>query len=145
MQSKGKKKYIRMTNNPFLCNCKSIDKLDITIHSNVIIEDLHSSNGSLKCTLPDKQVFSFIKALLSVLRIQCYKRNQVYLTVVYPFTLSLMVISACCYRFWLKILCAWYIILNIICKKSYRKTRKIFQYDAFVAYSQKMKNGFSQF
>ena len=63
MRSKGKKKYLRMTNNPFLCNCESIDKLDITIHSNVIIEDLHSSYGSLKCTLPDKQVLFFNEAL----------------------------------------------------------------------------------
>ena len=136
MQGKGKKKYLRMTNNPFLCNCNSIDKLDITLHSNVIIEDLHSSNGTLKCTLPDKHVLSFDEAF-SVLRVQCYKRNQVFQIVVYPFILSLIVISVCCYRFWLKVLYAWYIILNMLQQKKVQSNQKKIQYDAFVAYSQK--------
>ena len=48
-----------------------------------------------------------------------------------------MLISACCYRFWLKILCAWYVVLNVVQQKKLQENQENYQYDAFVAYSQK--------
>ena len=135
------KQMLNLSNNPFRCLCFSIYPIERILNSKIAIHDAKSKNGSLRCTLVDNQNTPIIKAY-EVLKSQCRKIDMVSIvciTILYPITLSIIVIIICCLRYRWTVKYALYNLGNWINGRELDEINEQITFDAFVAHSSKDK------
>ena len=131
------KKFVNLSNNPFICVCSNINKLHKVLHSKLVIHDVHSANGSLRCTLSNREQVSFIKAY-ERLNLECRKLDMIsiiFITVLYPITLGVTFLLTCCFRFSLTVKYLWYNLGNWMNGRQVHNEKENFTFDAFIAHS----------
>ena len=134
--NKSERKYLRLSHNPFICDCQSIEKIRAAKMSNLVIEGIDGSNKNLMCVLPNRTTVTFPEALHS-LSVLCFKGDQisiVFLNFLYPCTLAIILCVNICYGYRWKAKYIWYIILNFF--QTRVEDNQGFQFDAYVAYAQ---------
>ena len=134
--NKSQQKYLRLSHNPFICDCQSIEKIKAMKMSGVVIEGIDGTNRSLMCVLPNRNTVTLHEAVHSLTPL-CINTDQVsivFLTLVYPFILVIIVVVNSCYRHRWTLNYVWYSILGHLQMKD--EDNKDFQFDAYVAYAQ---------
>ena len=136
IRNKTQKRYINLSNNPFMCVCSSINNLHRVLHTRVIIHDVHSTKGNLRCTLSNKEELPFIQAY-EKLKSECRKPDMVsivFITVVYPLILCMIFLLTCCFRYSWTLKYNWYNLGNWMNGKRSQCSDERFSFDAFVAH-----------
>ena len=144
LMEKANKTYVNLDNNPFICDCNSISKieglLNLELFHKIVIKDININHTSLGCLLPNMTAVSFPNSL-KILRQQCLKPDTVsksFLMVVYPLILFVILSSTCCYRHKLKVYFIWYKTVGLLCVE--QEDVQNLHFDAFVAYAQDDEN-----
>ena len=136
IRNKTGKRYINLSNNPFMCVCSSINNLYRVLHTRVIIHDVHSAKGKLRCTLSNKEELPFIHAY-EKLKSECRKLDMVsivFITIVYPLNLCIICLLTCCFRYSWTLKYTWYNLDNWMNGKRSQDSDETFTFDAFVAH-----------
>ena len=95
----SQQKYLRLSHNPFICDCQSIDTIKVANQSDVVIEGINGSNKSLMCVL-HRNTVTFSEAIQSLSSL-CFKGDQIsiaFLTFLYPCILAIILCGNICYR-----------------------------------------------
>ena len=130
----SKKGILNITGNPFQCSCTLLSEIIMVQRSKVKIIHINSTRNHLYCILQNGTRIAFSKIrkqLESVCHV--YELTPViFLTFVYPFSLLLITLSTCGYKYRWRVIPAWYTVLHLFYKKKQEKTD--FRFDAFISY-----------
>ena len=125
---------LNITGNPFQCSCTLMSEISMVQRSKVKIIHMNSTQDHLYCFLRNGTRIAFSKIrkqLESVCHV--YELTPViFLTFVYPFSLILITLSTCGYKYLWRVKLAWYTVLHLFYKKKQEKTD--FRFDAFISY-----------
>ena len=127
---------LHLNNNPFICGCPDIYKLDQVFHSKIRIPGAHDRKGTLRCTLANNKNVPFIEAY-DILRSKCISTSFIFLIVVYPLTISAILLGVCCFRYRWKMKYACFNFHWYLSGRNVNDENAEFHFDAFVAYSGK--------
>ena len=125
---------LNITGNPFQCSCTLISEISTVQGSTVRIIHMNSTQEHLYCILQNGTRISFSK-IRKQLKSVCHVYDLtpiVFLTFVYPFSLILITLSTCGYKYRWRVTLAWYTVLHLFYKKKQEKTD--FRFDAFISY-----------
>ena len=89
---------LHFNNNPFICDCSDICRLNQILYSKIRILDAHDRKGTLRCTLANNKNVPFIEAY-DILRSKCISTALIFLIVVYPSTICAILLGVCCFRY----------------------------------------------
>ena len=125
---------LNITGNPFQCSCTLISEISMVQGSTVKIIHMNSTQDHLYCILQNGTRIAFSK-IRKHLKSVCHVYDLtpiVFLAFVYPFSLILITLSTCGYKYRWRVKVAWYTVLHLFYKKKQEKTD--FRFDAFISY-----------
>ena len=130
----SKKGILNITGNPFQCSCTLLSEIIMVQRSKVKIIHINSTRNHLYCILQNGTRIAFSKIRKQPESVcHVYELTPViFLTFVYPFSLLLITLSTCGYKYRWRVIPAWYTVLHLFYKKKQEKTD--FRFDAFISY-----------